>query len=579
MMRRTASMDRLLSSSFSLEGCHYVLLVHGSPVKRTPSYVTIEAVQRTSNRRRSSFVASSLKFRPYSEADPMQNSEVERQNTPPLPPPPAPHICSHNYESIDEPLPPPPPPTSAQEVKPQLLVQPTMPSSPRLCVTGFPRRRLDAEEPKQNERNQLNECRDYGDYRATNTPGSTTGQDTSTSSNSSFRRRADSFGLDRTPIARTVVCSLLSALFVSTLLLLCMFGWYDYSLRVAVTVSAMVLLFLSISLCISRMVRCALALILPSIITTRGRLGCLILLSSLLLKGPADNIFQNVEEVCRSLSCSTEQSHNQTAILLQPFDAMMQQLNHTTRKLQYAALNVSNRFRPLNRSLIEADRSLVRSDKIIHQSNCRNLIKKAHADCENGIQEARSRCDKIVESIADVVMTAQSFFKKLETNIPNDHIEKRRAEEEKSARPKTNEDRSKLMCKPLQTGSVCSTLANPKNLCVESDNAGGAIRRAINATQSAMEKLENSLHFSVSPSVKGWIDKGGGGGRGGLKSNQNKTVSLSISERIEKKFRKRIEYVQLAIEILHKMLPISLLLIANSAFRHIKVTPDNRFYI
>lgn len=202
--------------------------------------------------------------------------------------------------------------------------------------------------------------------------------------------------------------------------------------------------------------------------------------------------------------------------------------------------------------------------------NCRNLIKKAHADCETGIKEARTRCDNIVESIAEVVLKAQSFFKRLETNIPNDHIEKRRAQEEKSSRPQSNEDRSKLMCKPLQTGSVCSTLANPKNLCVESDNAGGAIRRAINATQSAMEKLQNSLHFSVSPSVKGWIDKGGG-----VKSGRNKTIASSLADRIEKKFRKRIEYVQLTIEILHKLLPISLLLIASSAFKHIKVTLDN----
>lgn len=230
-----------------------LLINFGSIFFQHYTLIPSQAVRRTSNRRRSSFASSSLKFRPYSEADPMQNSEVERQNTPPLPPPPAPHICSHNYESIDEPLPPPPPPPpTAQEAKPQLLVQPTMPSSPRLCVTGFPRRRLDAEEPKQNERNQLNECRDYGDYRATNTPGSTTGPDTSTTSSSSFRRRRDGFGLERTPLARTVVCSLLSALFVSTLLLLCMFAWYDYNLKVAVVVSALVLIFLSISLCASR---------------------------------------------------------------------------------------------------------------------------------------------------------------------------------------------------------------------------------------------------------------------------------------------------------------------------------------
>jgi len=57
------------------------------------------------------------------------------------------------------------------------------------------------------------------------------------------------------------------------------------------------------------------------------------------------------------MSCSAEQSYNQTMILLKPFDEMMLHLNWTIRSLQDAAHNVTDKLRPLEEGLgsIEMD--------------------------------------------------------------------------------------------------------------------------------------------------------------------------------------------------------------------------------
>jgi len=57
------------------------------------------------------------------------------------------------------------------------------------------------------------------------------------------------------------------------------------------------------------------------------------------------------------MGCSAEQAYNQTMFLLQPFDAMMVQLNWTIGGLQQAARNISRGLRPLadGLDLVEKD--------------------------------------------------------------------------------------------------------------------------------------------------------------------------------------------------------------------------------
>ena len=69
------------------------------------------------------------------------------------------------------------------------------------------------------------------------------------------------------------------------------------------------------------------------------------------------NVYVNMEEISRAMGCSAEQAYNQTMFLLQPFDAMMVQLNWTIGGLQQAARNISRGLRPLadGLDLVEKD--------------------------------------------------------------------------------------------------------------------------------------------------------------------------------------------------------------------------------
>lgn len=51
------------------------------------------------------------------------------------------------------------------------------------------------------------------------------------------------------------------------------------------------------------------------------------------------------------MGCSAEQAYNQTMFLLQPFDAMMSQLNWTIGGLQDAATNIGRGLKPLEDGL------------------------------------------------------------------------------------------------------------------------------------------------------------------------------------------------------------------------------------
>ncbi len=63
--------------------------------------------------------------------------------------------------------------------------------------------------------------------------------------------------------------------------------------------------------------RCVGALLLPSVCTTRGRIAFLVIITGFLLDGPVTNVYTNMAEVSRSMSCSAEQSYNQSMLLLQ----------------------------------------------------------------------------------------------------------------------------------------------------------------------------------------------------------------------------------------------------------------------
>ena len=116
--------------------------------------------------------------------------------------------------------------------------------------------------------------------------------------------------------ARLVV-SVVAGLFCGLVLFLWMNYALGYTMMVSMFVSVSIAVLLCIFFAVSRLCRCVGALILPSICTTRGRIAFLIIITGFLLDGPVINVYNNMSEVSRSMSCSAEQSYNQSMLLLQ----------------------------------------------------------------------------------------------------------------------------------------------------------------------------------------------------------------------------------------------------------------------
>ncbi len=114
-----------------------------------------------------------------------------------------------------------------------------------------------------------------------------------------------------------LVLSVVAGLLLGLVLFLLMNYALEYSVMISLITSIAVAVILCIFFAISRLCRCVGALLVPSICTTRGRIAFLIIISGFLLDGPVTNVYLNMAEVSRSLSCSAEQSYNQSMLLLQ----------------------------------------------------------------------------------------------------------------------------------------------------------------------------------------------------------------------------------------------------------------------
>lgn len=130
-----------------------------------------------------------------------------------------------------------------------------------------------------------------------------------------------------------------------------MFFHLNYGPMTAVAVSTTVAVLMCVLLALSRLCRCTAALSAPSLCTANGRVAFVLVATGFLLAGPVTNVYVNMEEISRAMGCSAEQAYNQTMFLLQPFDAMMVQLNWTIGGLQQAARNISRGLKPLEDGL------------------------------------------------------------------------------------------------------------------------------------------------------------------------------------------------------------------------------------
>ncbi|KAI0224642.1 Protein sneaky [Lamellibrachia satsuma] len=332
------------------------------------------------------------------------------------------------------------------------------------------------------------------------------------------------------------------SLFAGILLGLILFGimyvYLDYWIWIALGVSGITCLLLCIVFTMSRLCCCIAALVLPSMCTPPGRVAALVLLSGLLLDGPVTDIYRNMAEMSRSMGCSAEQSYNQSLLLLQPFDGMMEQLNETITHLQYAATDVKHGLKTLDDHMDDVGKHVDNGHVQLLGAgrSCSVMVRQAFNEYASGIDGAMNQRLGVMGALGTVYHHARDVLDRINPDrwaSPRlQHLYKRQSENE---------------------------LPLPKRW------AGEAIHGAINATKEAMLKLQLTLKFSAS--TQPFYD---------TKVNTSKSIYL-VKIKIQHAFDRRTEHFEFVISVLKKICPIAVLILVYVAYTYIKqyVSLDN----
>ena len=114
------------------------------------------------------------------------------------------------------------------------------------------------------------------------------------------------------------------------------------------------------------------------------------------------------------------------------------------------------------------------------------------------------------------------------------------------------------VCEPLDTVMVCQSLNDSDILCQPTGWAGEAIYDAINATQSAMFRLNGTLRFTVNPEPYH-----------NARSNASKMI-YKVRRKVQREFQQRTTNFHFVISIMKKILPIAIIILVVVAYDHVK---------
>ncbi|XP_072249480.1 E3 ubiquitin-protein ligase DCST1 [Leuresthes tenuis] len=138
--------------------------------------------------------------------------------------------------------------------------------------------------------------------------------------------------------------------------------------------------------------RCSALLVFPSILGSRGRAYLMILIVSVLYKGPISNIHRNIEAAAVSLSCNLDLQVHHSRLLwrhaIMPFIRVTEELMGDKAEFQSEAQNVSRNFQNIR-------------DEVVLQYGYDRFQPKPGGDGGNDTQEqftvkTRMQCDSVV---------------------------------------------------------------------------------------------------------------------------------------------------------------------------------------
>ncbi|ESO06015.1 hypothetical protein HELRODRAFT_160127 [Helobdella robusta] len=362
-------------------------------------------------------------------------------------------------------------------------------------------------------------------------------------------------------VAGCAMTSLLIAVFVALMMyfllsyeLLCVF----ITFCVLSTISFTILL-------ISRLLRCLLAILLPSLATLKGNIFLICIVWVLVIVEPIIHIENNMKATIDSMSCLMEMSYNQTNTILKPYDALINQINKTVIYMEVSAQNVINSLMPLEKNLnkIESEVNYGRISLLGTKKTCLEQMNTAYKICEDSLSQAYKQCQSVLEQIGIVYQQARAALDSLDPyKWGQTHAKYKRDAYGRSNSISSRDNQ--LICKHLNEPQICKNQVDPEDVCHPTLWVGNAIQEAVNETLSALKQLTNSLQFHVTDAP--YVEA------------RSKTIEKSnnFNRKIMDAYKVYLGYFQLALFFIAKICPFSILIVFSAAYNYIKlyVTDD-----
>ncbi|XP_036929083.1 DC-STAMP domain-containing protein 2 [Acanthopagrus latus] len=191
-------------------------------------------------------------------------------------------------------------------------------------------------------------------------------------------------------------------------------------------------------------VRADVAVLLPSLVSARGRSFLFFLFCSVLLSGPLTNTLENTERAAASLLCGAQLAANQTQELMQKAATPLFSALDRIRAVSSNALSIAGRVQNFIGALTGAVRHVARTLRnVLHflvnigdvcnaklgspYRKCRQVFAKARADCSELLGDFNFLCD-IMDSFLPLCSIARAG--ELFCSVPAyiaDHLKKRLA--------------------------------------------------------------------------------------------------------------------------------------------------------
>ncbi|KAK3102052.1 hypothetical protein FSP39_008400 [Pinctada imbricata] len=350
-------------------------------------------------------------------------------------------------------------------------------------------------------------------------------------------------------ILRLAILRILTAVVASAIVYLLLVFSFSFDFAIAGYIVTGVFVFVILGVTFSAFIRCVLLIMVPNMVTRRGKAIILSVITALLLSGPATNISHNTEEVGQSLGCTTELIYNQTQALRkqleEPIKALKQKIYEYMKSLEeFSAIKTS----------VQKVRELA--------TRCEADLRQAANECHRGNDKTKQDCIKAIDRV-DPTSKLEDFGNKVKDAFRG--WRKRRSYRVQPLSSTTNVrhlvKRGVLsnICKIFDAGTgVCNLVGSFGNVCSPIKWLSNTMGNVVDSIMSGLNKVVEFFDYKV----KNELDLSGS-----AKSSKN---ASTIVDEIKDDLLSKTVLIRSVFSVFNRTLSISLLILVLSSLLYLK---------